>query len=81
MSHHQLIAKDIATVLLLPAIVNVSLLEKPLTYDFFARASNLVLLTLNDNRGSILSYIARDAIPEISRFRCTLTSSEVRYNR
>lgn len=53
----------------MPAVVNISLLEKALTYDFFARASNLVSLTLNDNHGGILSYMTRDAIPEIPYFR------------
>jgi len=79
MSRHQLIAKDIANISLIPAIVNVSLLEKPLTCDFFARASNLVLLTLNDNHSSVLSSTVCDAIPQISYFRSTLTS-EVNYN-
>lgn len=60
------------------AVVNVSLLEKPPTYDFFARDSNLVSLTLNDNRGNILSYMARDAISEILYFRFTLTSGKLR---
>lgn len=75
-SRRQLIAKDIAAILLMPAVVNISLLEKPLTYDFFACASNLVSLTLNDNRGSILSYTARDAISKILYFRFTLTSDK-----
>lgn len=77
MSRHQFITKDITTILLMSAVVNVSLLEKPLTYDFFARASNLVSLKLNDNC-SILSYIAHIAhISEILYFRFTLTSDEV----
>lgn len=66
-SRRQLVAKDIATILLTLAVVNVSLLEKLPTYDFFARASNLVSLTLNDNRSNILSYIARD-LPSLKSY-------------